>query len=102
MKQKTESKEPTVPSIKSTLPPEQWNKRVESRIYRRKIGQFVRLLKTLDPLGRKLTRETKDIAHYFLDVATVEESRRMRSPSERLSDSQKAGADSAPKQSLAY
>ncbi len=93
-------KEPSVPSVKSQLAPDMWAKKVESPNYRRKIARFVRLLKEINPLARHLSREHREIAHYFLDGMTFEETRRQRSPAERVADTLKDNA--APTTSQKY
>ncbi len=74
---------PNVPSVKTSLPPGEWEKRVGSRVYRRKAKRMISLLSHGESLSR---RERADQSHYWLDSAVVED-RRQRSPSERLADS---------------
>lgn len=96
-----------------------WLKRVTSRIYRSKVKTFVEAIKGLRGLKRipnagqrpkdpkkqdafdKAFAVTMDKAtvHALLESAEYEETRRMRSPSERLVDSAKSAM---PKDSLRY
>lgn len=82
-------------NVKSQMPKEAWLKRVESRIYRKKVRNFVRLLKTLRPLDNKLGNVKRKIAHYFLDVMEFEEVRRQSRPvAENIKDTTSSLKDS--------
>lgn len=86
-------------TVKSQLAPDDWRKRVESRVYRRKVRNMVRVLKVLIPAARHLTADQREAAHFFLDSLSFEEVRRQRSPAERMNDVLK---DVVPKDSVRY
>lgn len=73
----------SVPLAKTTVSGDEWAKRGGSRLYRKRAKRMVLLLRSCEPQSKRATTEQ---THYWLDSMTMQEGRRLRSPSERLAD----------------
>lgn len=87
----TNNERKLVPHVKENMPKDEWQKRINSPLYRKRVKRMVALLKSCQP---QANQETAAQSHYWLDSAQPDDTRRLRSPSERSEEKESTLKDS--------